>query len=302
MDRPQLPLNALRAFEVAARQGSFTRAAIELCVTQAAISHQIKMLEERLGVSLFIRTSRGLQLTDEGKALLPVLEEAFDAISAALDRFDDPGYVEVLNVGVVTTFAAGWLIERLEAFRVAHPGIDLRLSTNNNRVDLAGEGLEMAIRFGDGGWPGLWRRRLFDAPMSPLCDKATAARLNHPADLYALPLMRSYRNSEWESWFAMQGLVCPKLNGPRLDSSPAMASLAAAGHGVALLPVSMFAKDLEEGRLVRPFPAEISTGSYWLTRLASRPPTQAMKRFETWLISEIAQWQETLSSCPSPEA
>lgn len=279
---------------MAARQGSFTRAAIELCVTQAAISHQIKTLEDRLGAALFTRTSRGLQLTDEGKLLVPVLEEAFDSISAVLDRFVDPDHFEVLNVGVVTTFAAGWLIKRLPSFRDAHPGVDLRISTNNNRVDLAGEGLDMAIRFGDGGWPGIWRKRLFDAPLSPLCNRETAERLLQPSDLARENMMRSYRNSEWESWFAVQGLICPKLNGPRLDSSPAMASLAAAGQGVALLPVCMFEREIADHQLVQPFKAKITTGSYWLTRLATRKPTPAMKRFEAWIMSESVQNQRSV--------
>jgi len=287
MDRPLLPLNALRAFEAAARQGSFTRAAIELCVTQAAVSHQIKGLEERLGLTLFKRTSRGLVLTDEGAALVPVLESAFDQIGAALDRLLDGHHHAVLNVGVVTTFAAGWLLERIGRFEKANPGIDLRISTNNNRVDIAGEGLDMAIRFGDGGWPGEHRTRLFEAPLTPLCDAATAERLQDPADLRSESLLRSYRGSEWESWFGLQDLVCPKLTGPVLDSSPAMADLAAAGQGVALLPSRMFERALRTGQLVRPFAAEIGTGSYWLTSLAGRPSSPAMQVFTDWIQGEV---------------
>lgn len=289
MDRPHLPLNALRAFEAAARQGSFTRAAIELCVTQAAVSQQIKGLEDRLGVMLFKRTSRGLVLTDEGTALVPTLETAFEQIGSVLDRLLDGHYHEVLNVGVVTTFAAGWLIERVSRFEAANPGIDLRISTNNNRVDIAGEGLDMAVRFGDGGWPGEQRTRLFEAPLTPLCDAATGQRLTHPTDLGSQSLMRSYRSSEWESWFALQDLPCPKLQGPVLDSSPAMASLAAAGLGVALLPSRMFERELRVGQLVRPFAAEISTGSYWLTCLSARTPSPAMQLFKDWLLKEVTQ-------------
>nr|WP_321463109.1 LysR family transcriptional regulator [uncultured Cohaesibacter sp.] len=289
MDRPQLPLNALRAFEVAARQGSFTRAAIELCVTQAAISHQITALEKRLNVQLFERSPKGLRLTEEGKTLLPVMEDALDGISGVLDRFIDRQYFEVLNVGAVTTFAAGWLIEKLPRFRSANPHIDLRLSTNNNRVDLAGERLDMAIRFGDGGWAGEVRQLLFDAPISPLCCPLTASRLRQPADLLRETLLRSYRAGEWEAWFAFQGLVPPVIEGPRLDSSPAMAMLAAAGTGVAILPVCMFRNEMNSGRLVKPFELEISMGSYWLTHLSSRKPTMAMKRFAEWLRTEVGQ-------------
>ena len=152
MARAPVPLNALRAFEASARHLSFTRAADELCVTQAAVSHQIKALEARLGVTLFRRSNRGLLLTDEGMALAPTLIDSFGAIDRLFERFDTGGVAEVLTVSAVGTFAVGALLERLPAFRAACPGIDLRLLTNNNQVDLVAEGLDYAIRFGDGAW------------------------------------------------------------------------------------------------------------------------------------------------------
>jgi LysR family transcriptional regulator of beta-lactamase len=127
MDRAQLPLNALRAFEAAARHLNFTRAAIELCVSQGAVSHQVATLERRLGVPLFRRLPRGLALTDEGLALVPVVADAFDRVGATLDRFAGGRYREVLNLGVVGTFASGWLLERLPDFGRVHPEVDLRL-------------------------------------------------------------------------------------------------------------------------------------------------------------------------------
>jgi len=151
VDRLDLPLNALRVFEVAMRQGSFTKAATELRVTQAAVSHQVARLEELLGTTLFLRTSQGLVPTDEGNLLFPALERGFDAMARALDRLHGKRDVEVLQVGVNTTFALGWLIPRLDAFHEAHPEIDLRISANNNRVEILREGLDMAIRFGIGG-------------------------------------------------------------------------------------------------------------------------------------------------------
>ncbi|MCC5968684.1 MAG: LysR family transcriptional regulator [Pararhodobacter sp.] len=296
MDRPHLPLNALRAFEAAARQGSFTRAAIELSVTLAAVSHHIKGLEARLGLTLFRRTSRGLVLTDEGSALVPVLEAAFDKMGEVLDRFRDGRYQEVLHLGVVTTFAAGWLIERLPRFAALHPGIDLRISTNNNRVDIAGEGLGMAIRFGDGAWRGEVCTRLFQAPMSPLCRLDVAARLGGPADLAKESLFRSFRADEWQRWFAAQSIPCPDIRGPVLDSSLAIAGLAAAGFGIGMLPLRMFAREISEGRLVRPFETKIATGSYWLTRLKSRDKTPAMKIVEDWLVDEVER-EDTAAIC-----
>uniref|UniRef100_UPI000370A5A5 LysR family transcriptional regulator n=1 Tax=Herbaspirillum lusitanum TaxID=213312 RepID=UPI000370A5A5 len=149
-----LPLNALRAFEVAARHLSFTSAADELNVTQTAVSMQVKNLEQRLGVALFRRLPRGLALTDEGLALLPVVAQSFGRIADVLAQFEDGRRREVLTVGVVGTFAVGWLMPRLREFQQTYPFVDLRLLTNNNRVDLAGEGLDYAIRFGDGAWHG----------------------------------------------------------------------------------------------------------------------------------------------------
>jgi LysR family transcriptional regulator of beta-lactamase len=181
--RPHLPLNALRAFESSARHLSFTRAALELNVTQAAVSQQVRSLEERLGTTLFKRLPRGLAMTDEGLALRPVLTDAFDRIEAVLKQFEGGHFHEVLTIGVVGTFAVGWLMPRLKSFRDAHPFVELRLLTNNNLVDLATEGLDFAIRFGDGTWPGSLATRLLDAPLALLCTPEIAAHLSTPDDL-----------------------------------------------------------------------------------------------------------------------
>ncbi|MCG5242736.1 LysR family transcriptional regulator [Azospirillum doebereinerae] len=283
MVRTHLPLNALRAFEASARHQSFTKAAIELCVTQAAVSHQVKTLEQRLGAVLFRRLPRGLALTDEGLALLPVLRESFDRIGELLDRFETGHVREVLTVGVVGTFAVGWLLPRLRGFTGTHPFIDLRLMTNNNRVDLAAEGLDCAIRFGDGAWHGMDADPLFDAPLSPLCAPEIAARLSEPADLLRETLLRSYRSDEWPRWFEAAGLPAPPIKGIVFDSSWMMVETAVQGDGVALAPPLMFARHLEAGRIRRPFAAEVRLGGYWLTWLKSRPLTGAMRAFRTWL-------------------
>jgi LysR family transcriptional regulator of beta-lactamase len=296
MDRPQLPLNALRAFEAAARHLSFTRAAIELCVSQAAVSHQVSGLEERLGIVLFRRLPRGLALTDEGAALVPVLSEALDRIGAMLDRFVDGRYHEVLTVGVVGTFATGWLLPRLSDFTSANPTIDLRLLTNNNRVDLAGEGLDFAIRFGDGAWHGTDAIPLIDAPLTPLCAPALARRLSRPGNLAGETLLRSYRQDEWPRWFETVGTACPNIRGPVFDSSLAMASAATAGAGVALLPARMFENEIAAERLTRPFKQEIDAGRYWLVRLRSRAEAPAMWAFRLWLISKANGEQRIANS------
>lgn len=279
-----LPLNALRAFEVSARHLSFTRAAIELNVTQTAVSAQVKNLEDRLGTPLFRRLPRGLALTDEGQALLPLLSESFTRIGAVLGQFQGGRLRELLTVAAVGTFAVGWLLPRLPAFHRHHPFIDLRLMTNNNRVDLAGEGLDYAIRFGDGAWHGTEAEPLINAPLSPVCTPALASRLRAPADLQRETLLRSYRADEWSRWFAAAGTTAPLLRGPMFDSSLTMAAAAVQGVGVGLLPPTMIAAELRDERLVQPFGIEVSTGRYWLTRLKSRPVSKAMREFRQWLL------------------
>lgn len=192
MLRSHLPLNALRAFEASARHLSFTRAAIELCVTQAAVSHQVKSLEAQLNVALFKRLPRGLMLTREGETLLPVVRESFDRIAHTLGQFEGGHYREVLTVGAVGTFAVGWLLPRLPDFQSRYPFIDLRLSTHNNRVDVAAEGLDYAIRFGAGG---LARHRRLPVARSTaertVCAHAcrAIARASRPAEAHVAALL-----------------------------------------------------------------------------------------------------------------
>jgi LysR family transcriptional regulator of beta-lactamase len=287
MDVSQLPLNALRAFEASARLGSFTRAGLELRVTQTAISHQVKALEETLGVTLFKRLPRGLSLTDEGHALLPVLTDAFRRMSATLSQFEEGNFREILTVGVVGTFALGWLLPRLGAFKEQHPHVDLRLKTNNNRADMLLDGLDIFIRFGDGAWHGTDAVRLMDAPLSPVCAPSIARRLRIPADLANEELLRSYRRDEWPLWFRTAGLDPPSVRGWIFDSSLALVEAAAQGAGAALVPVAMFAREIEEGRVVQPFATTASTGSYWLTRLKSRAETPSLTAFRNWMLAEI---------------
>jgi LysR family transcriptional regulator of beta-lactamase len=281
----EISLNPLRAFEAAARHLSFTRAAEELCVTQAAVSHQVKALEEHLGVALFRRTTRGLVLTDEGAALAPTVEDAFGRIERVLGALAGGAPREVLTVGVVGTFAVGFLIERLADFRTQHPFVDLRLLTNNNKVDLWTESLDFAIRFGAGAWHGAQAEFLLRAPVTPLCSPAIAAGLCHPGDLAKYTLLRSYRSQDWPAWFTAAGMPPFAAHGPVFDASTLMIQAAILGEGVALAPTSMFQRDLNLGLIVQPFAVEVDVGAYWLTRLMSKPPTRAMQAFQTWLVS-----------------
>ncbi|MCG2840647.1 LysR family transcriptional regulator [Sandaracinobacter sp. RS1-74] len=287
MDRSRIPLNSLRAFEAAARHLSFTRAAEELCVTQAALSHQIKALEKRLGLTLFRRLPRGVMLTDEGAAIFPALRDSFDRIGNALGVLAGGQIREVVTLGVVSTFATGWLLPRLQEFAVRHPEVDLRILTNNNKPELAGEGLNFAIRFGDGSWHGVHSTPLLEAPLSVMCAPSLLPDLKAPADLLKHSLLRSYRAEEWPAWFAAAGLEAPRLTGPVFDTSLAIAKAVASGVGVGLLPPAMFKAELANRHLAMPFDKSIAMGRYWLTRFHIRPETAGMIAFRNWLVQSV---------------
>lgn len=248
------------------------------------MSHQVNRLEALLGVRLFHRLPRGLALTDEGAALVPMLVHSFDRMAAMLDRYASGQPREPLTLGVVGTFAIGWLLPRMDEFTATHPFVDVRLRTHNNRVDLAGEGLDYAIRFGDGAWHGVEADPLLAAPLTPMLAPHLAERHRSPAALAGATLLRSYRADEWPSWFAVAHLACPPLTGPVFDSSVTMAAATKAGAGVALLPPAMFEDALDAGALVAPFVERIDTGRYWLTRLKTRVPGPAMRAFRDWLV------------------
>jgi len=230
-------------------------------------------------------------LTREGETLLPVLRESFDRIAHTLGQFEGGHYREVLSVGAVGTFAVGWLLPRLADFQHRYPFIDLRLSTHNNRVDVAAEGLDYAIRFGAGAWHGTDACPLFEAPLTVLCVPSIAEQLHTPAELLKHTVLRSYRADEWNLWFQAAGLPADTLV-PRsivFDSSLAMMEAALQGVGVALAPALMFSRQLESDAIRQPFNVGISTGSYWLTRLQSRAETSAMLAFKAWLTVMAAQ-------------
>lgn len=284
-----LSLNPLRAFEAASRHLSFTRAAEELCVTQAAVSHQVRALEDYLGASLFRRTTKGLVLTDEGVALAPIIGDAFARIERALGTISEGGPREVLTVGVVGTFALGFLLERLADFRTQNPFVDLRIVTNNNKVDLWTESLDFAIRFGTGAWHGVQADRLLNAPISPLCSPAIAAQLRQVNDLGRFALLRSYRAQDWPAWLKAAGISNIPARGPIFDASIIMIQAAILGEGVAIAPPSMFQRELNSGALAQPFALTIDAGAYWLTHLISQPLTPAMNAFRVWLLARCAE-------------
>lgn len=283
-----LSLNALRAFSASAKHLSFTRAAEDLFVTQAAVSQQVKGLEAQLGVQLFRRSTRGLVLTDEGVALAPALHDAFERLERAVSSVLHGGTPEVLTIGVVSSFALGILLSRLKTFRAQYPLIDVRLLVNNNKVDPFAESLDGTIRFGDGAWRAERSVFLQAAALSPVATASIASKLKTPRDLARFQLFRSYRLGDWPAWLA--AARCPDIvaRGVVFDTSHAMVHAALQGEGVALVPTSMFAPELGSGRLVQPFALEVDVGGYWLTRLKSKVPGSAFLAFEEWLLEVCA--------------
>lgn len=291
MARRLPPLNALRAFEAAARHLSFTRAAAELHVTQAAISHQVKALEVHLGRPLFRRLNRALLLTEDAQMYGGGLREAFDMIDAATTRLQAGDSRGVLTVSVLPSFAAKWLVPRLGRFRAAHPGIDVRLAPSTELVDFARDDVDIGIRAGAGHYPGLRTVRLLAEDMFPVCAPALIdgePPLHEPADLRRHTLLHDDGYAAWGLWLRAAGASAVEAEqGPIfLDASMALLA-AAAGQGVALARGELAAGDLADGRLVRPFalslPAEFAYYVVCPEGYAERPKVRA---FREWLLAE----------------
>ncbi|MGH7126608.1 MAG: LysR substrate-binding domain-containing protein, partial [Stellaceae bacterium] len=235
-----LPLNGLKAFEAAARHLSFTRAADELHVTQAAVSHQVKTLEQRLGVKLFRRLPKSLRLTDEGQALLPDLRDAFERMSRAINRVTSAQGAAALSVSTLTTFALTWMVSRLPRFQARHPDIEVRLNTTGRMVDFAREDVDIAVRYGNGNWPGLHVERMFEDELTPLCGRAYKDRLREPADLRDVPLLDASPPEpasvgEWGTWFKAAGIAQPPATrAATFDSTKIAVQAAIDGMGIAI--------------------------------------------------------------------
>ena len=292
------PLSAVRAFEAAARNENFTAAAAELGLTQAAVSYQVKALEERVGAPLFVRERGRVRLSALGLRLLPSLSQAFDAIEAAFatQSAEDEA---LLTITTTSTFANTWLAWRLGAFQMAHPELAVRLSTDNALVDLRSGDADVGIRAGGEKWEGLEHHRLFESaftPMaSPQCIAAEEKRLGRklePADIPYLQLI-SPGDQWWQQWFADNGVPADEAvlrrPGIRLDNQANEGHAAMAGQGFALLTPFLWKGDVASGRLTVPFPDRISSRSwaYWLVYPTERRMVPKVKRFREWLLEEI---------------
>lgn len=299
MSRRLPPLNALRAFEAAARHLSFTRAAEELHVTPAAISHQIKGLEDDLGVPLFRRLTRALLLTDAGQAALPPLRAAFEQIEEAVALARAPARTGILTVSAAPSIAAQWLVPRLDRFRSRHPEIDVRIDATMQMVDFARDGIDLAIRYGPGRYPGCRIERLFREEVFPVCAPELhegPPPLSEPADLrHATLLHHDFAQGGdlypcWSMWLRAAGVGDVDAGrGPRFLVASLAVQAAIAGQGVALASNVLAGDALASGRLVRPFALSLPVDfAYWVVvpeRGAQQPKVQA---FRDWLLEEAA--------------
>ncbi|HEX2115501.1 MAG TPA: transcriptional regulator GcvA [Alphaproteobacteria bacterium] len=288
------PLNAIKAFEAAARHESFTRAAEELCVTQGAVSHQVKGLEAELGIKLFNRERQRLIITDAGRDYLSVVRDALDRIAVGTERLLQRQSAGALTVSTSPDFAAKWLVHRLGRFSEKHSEIDLRISATMHHVDFAREDVDMAVRHGDGNWPGLDVVRLCSEQLFAVCSpklRVGRQRMTKPADLLKFPLLHLDDRNNWSKWLEAAGVPNADVShGPVLNRASMAIDAAVDGQGVALARTSLAAWDLINGRLVRPFPIALRLSKmYWIVCPKATAALPKIAIFREWLLAEAAE-------------
>jgi LysR family glycine cleavage system transcriptional activator len=287
------PLNALRTFEAAARHLSFTKAADELFVTQAAVSHQIRTLEDHLGARVFRRANRALMLTDEGQALLPAVRDAFDRLLAGVRRVEDLCCGGPLTISTTPSFAATWLAGRLVRFQALHPEIELHLGATPRLVDFAREGIDCGVRYGEGDWPGLRAERLFQTALMPVCSPSLLhgpQPLRRPEDLVHHTLLHDLDGGDdWRLWLRAAGVQgIDPTRGPKFDSITLVLQAAISGAGVGIGRRQLLEAEVASGRLVAPFDLELPDECAWYfvapEVMVEQPKVAA---FRDWLLGEV---------------
>ena len=291
MTRRIYPLTALRAFEAAARNLSFVKAADELHVTPAAISHQIKTLEEHLGMPVFKRLNRALILTPAGQSLFPAVSEALDIMASAVDRLHHQDQSGVLTVTTMDSFAATWLVPKLGRFRKSNPDIDVRISTSDESIDFDRVNMDMAIRYGAGDWSGLHVERLMTEEVFPVCAPSllqSGSPLNCPADLKNHTLLHDDLRVDWRMWLMATGEeTVDSSKGPGYQHSNLVLLAAEQGDGVALARSVLVQNALAAGRLVKPFNFAIpGEYAYYMVCPEANLKRPKVKAFREWLIAE----------------
>lgn len=293
MPRRLPPLNALKAFEAAARHQSFTRAAEELCVTQGAVSHQVKALEASLGLRLFDRGTQGLTITEAGRSYLEVVRDAFDRIATGTERLLEREGAGTLTVSTSPNFAAKWLVHRLGRFAEAHPGIELRVSASLQHIDFAREDVDLAIRHGDGSWPTLHATRLCAEELFPVCGPTLLRGrrpLRAPVALKHQTLLHINDRRDWTRWLDVAGVEgIDAARGPVFNQASIAIDAAVDGQGIALARTALVAWDLLAGRLVRPFGPELPVPyAYWIVGPKATAALPKVTAFRDWLLEEAA--------------
>lgn len=290
------PLAAVRVFEAAARHENFTQAAAELGMTQAAVSYQIRLLEERLGVSLFTRAKGRVSLTEAAHRIAPALAAAFDGLEDAFSALvaDDRA---VLSISTAQTFATTWLAPRLGAFQIAQPELAVRLSTDNRLIDFSAGEFDAAVRIGRGPWPGLRRHFLFRSHVTPICSRefCDRHRLERPEQLLEVDRI-SPNDGWWRCWLSEAGVApapIPDRPGLGLDNQLMEANAVLAGYGIALLTPLFWRAELRSGRMVQPFAHVHFPGtSHWLVYPETKRNQPKIAAFREWLLAEVGKEKE----------
>jgi LysR family glycine cleavage system transcriptional activator len=280
-------------FEAAARHENFTLAAGELGMTQAAVSYQVRLLEERLGLLLFVRSKRRVTLSEAGRRLAPIVSDAFDRLSEGFSGLVDEDE-SVLAISTAQTFASNWLAARLGGFQIQRPELAVRLLTSNRLADFARDDVDVAVRMGPGPWPGLRQHFLFCLYSTPLCtpDFRDRHRLERPEDLLRVPRLNAH-DWWWKHWFDAAGVALDDQAsrlGIRLDSQALEGNAALAGHGVGLLTPIYWRSEIADGRLVQPFElVAVSGPALWLVYPEHKRGRAKIRAFRDWLLAEIAE-------------
>jgi LysR family transcriptional regulator, glycine cleavage system transcriptional activator len=288
-------LNALRTFEAAARHGSFKAAADELCVSQSAVSHQIKLLQADLGVELFVRKLNGVELTRQGRAYFPILRDAFERIAAGTELLRGAPGRPTLTLQVYSTFAIRWLIPRLPVFQRAHPEVNVRLHTSQSDVNFEYDDVDACVLIGNRTAAGLCYDFLFSSRVFPVCSPATLAehRLqDDPARLRAATLLQVYPSrTDWWTWLNANGVegVSPE-GGQQFDSYELAMNAAVQGLGVALGMEPFVARDLRSGSLLEPFPGRrtYTTGDWHFVCRDEKKSRADITAFREWIVQQSA--------------
>ncbi|EJN05561.1 transcriptional regulator GcvA [Phyllobacterium sp. YR531] len=297
------PLQSLRAFEAVSRLLSFRKAGEELLITQSAVSHHIRLLEETLGVSLFIRSARSIALTDEGEAYYKKTKQAFRLIADATHDVRVSSGRNKVHVSLLPSFAANWLVSRLAGFHAEHPDIDLDLEPTLRVTDFASGNIDIAIRYGEGPWDGSDAHLLMAEQLSPVVSPlllGDGSKFTHPQDLMHHTLLMAKQPIDWEVWAEAVGLDFRKAHTIQLTDYNITLQAALEGHGVAIGRNLLISEHLRTGRLVQPFPEVITSyrAAHWVVLPKGRTIGWSTKTFFDWIMREAAKDTHPTNSSP----